>query len=260
MSDVTIKYKGATIATMDATGSKTLNTQGRYCEGDIDVEYVKPGGGGNQQVEADLISGELTGDYTNTLVTKVKSQACRDLKADTINFPNCLTVGDGGFRYMPNVTRIFIPKAVGSPSNNYCFANNPKLTAIALPAITRTLPLAFMSDVLLAAVDLGPDLTDFTNQTFSGCSILSTLILRRSTSIVGCGNVNCFNSTPFASGGSGGTIYIPKALYDHLGDGTALDYKAATNWATIEGYGTITWAQIEGSIYETQYADGTPIS
>lgn len=42
MSDVTIKYKGQSIATMDATSSKTLHTQGKYCEGDIGVEYVKP--------------------------------------------------------------------------------------------------------------------------------------------------------------------------------------------------------------------------
>lgn len=45
MSDVTIKYKGQSIATMDATGSKTLNTQGKYCEANIGVEYVKPSGG-----------------------------------------------------------------------------------------------------------------------------------------------------------------------------------------------------------------------
>lgn len=45
MADVTITYKGANIATMDASGSKTLQTAGTYCEGDIGVEYVKPGGG-----------------------------------------------------------------------------------------------------------------------------------------------------------------------------------------------------------------------
>ena len=45
MSDVTIKYKGESIATMDATGIKTLGTAGKYCEGDIGVEYVKPSGG-----------------------------------------------------------------------------------------------------------------------------------------------------------------------------------------------------------------------
>ena len=54
----------------------------------------------------------------------------------------------------------------------------------------------------------------------------------------------------FKSGGTGGTIYIPKSLYDHLGDGSEYDYKAATNWSTLDGYGTITWAQIEGSEYE----------
>lgn len=45
MSDVTIKYKGQSIATMDASGTKTLNTQGKYCEANIGVEYVKPSGG-----------------------------------------------------------------------------------------------------------------------------------------------------------------------------------------------------------------------
>lgn len=86
-----------------------------------------------------------------------------------------------------------------------------------------------------------------------------TLILRKST-VASLGNISAFTNTPFASGGTGGTIYIPKALYDHLGDGGSLDYKAATNWSTVDGYGTITWAKIEGSIYETQYADGTPIT
>ena len=63
----------------------------------------------------------------------------------------------------------------------------------------------------------------------------------------------------YIAGGSGGEIYIPKVLYDHLGDGTSSDYKAATNWSTVDARGTITWKQIEGSEYERYYADGTPI-
>ena len=94
---------------------------------------------------------------------------------------------------------------------------------------------------------------------WQNCSSLKTVILR-STSIVTLNNVNVVSGSPFASGGSGGTIYIPKSLYDHLGDGTASDYKAATNWSTIDGYGTVTWACIEGSIYENQYADGVVIT
>ena len=42
MPDVTISYKGSSIATMDVTGEKTLNTQGKYCEDNITVQYTKP--------------------------------------------------------------------------------------------------------------------------------------------------------------------------------------------------------------------------
>lgn len=40
MADVTIKYKGSTIAEMNGTGSKTLNTSGTYCEGNVEVAYA----------------------------------------------------------------------------------------------------------------------------------------------------------------------------------------------------------------------------
>lgn len=47
MADVTLTYKGSTIAEMNASGSKTLKTAGKYCEDDIGVSYVKPSGGGS---------------------------------------------------------------------------------------------------------------------------------------------------------------------------------------------------------------------
>jgi len=45
MSGVNIKYKDESIATIPETGSKTIKTQGKYCEGDILVEYEAPQGG-----------------------------------------------------------------------------------------------------------------------------------------------------------------------------------------------------------------------
>lgn len=68
----------------------------------------------------------------------------------------------------------------------------------------------------------------------------------------GLANVNAFANTPFKSGGAGGEIYVPSALID--------TYKASANWSTLDGYGTVTWKAIEGSIYENAYADGTPIA
>ena len=46
MADVTINYEGNAIATMSASGTKTLLTEGKYCTDDIEVVYVSPGGGG----------------------------------------------------------------------------------------------------------------------------------------------------------------------------------------------------------------------
>lgn len=42
MADVSIKYKGAEIASLSAFGTKTMNTSGTYCEGDISVTYTPP--------------------------------------------------------------------------------------------------------------------------------------------------------------------------------------------------------------------------
>lgn len=39
-----ISYKGATIATIVGSGTKTLNTQGKYCEGNITVQCTDAGG------------------------------------------------------------------------------------------------------------------------------------------------------------------------------------------------------------------------
>ena len=41
MADVEIKYKGASIAALNASGTKTLKTSAKYCEDDITVSYTK---------------------------------------------------------------------------------------------------------------------------------------------------------------------------------------------------------------------------
>lgn len=46
MADITVSYKGSNIATMSASGTKILETAGTYCEDDIKITYVSPGGGG----------------------------------------------------------------------------------------------------------------------------------------------------------------------------------------------------------------------
>lgn len=42
MADITVSYKGSTIAEVSASGTTTLGTSGKYCEDDITLQYVKP--------------------------------------------------------------------------------------------------------------------------------------------------------------------------------------------------------------------------
>ena len=57
MADLTIKFKGQPIAELSESGTKTLKTAGKYCEGDISVEYAKPAGGGVGEMFSSSASG-----------------------------------------------------------------------------------------------------------------------------------------------------------------------------------------------------------
>ena len=104
----------------------------------------------------------------------------------------------------------------------------------------------------LEAVDVGNAYGwRFEVENFAQCSKLATLIIRKNA-VIAIQNVNVLLDTPFASSGTGGTLYVPQSLIS--------DYQSATNWSTILGYANNSIQAIEGSIYETQYADGTPIA
>lgn len=192
-------------------------------------------------------------------------EGCSNLIEATI--PNLVTATGGYvFNGCTKLTKVSIPKLEYINGAQAMFQGCTLLRVVVFPSHYRTYQnYVFRDCTSLEIYDTGkPTIPSGTynvfNQTFFyNCSALHTIILRTTNSILGLGNVNTFTGTKFASGGTGGTIYIPKALYDHLGDGTSLDYKAKTNWSTIDGYGTITWAKIEGSQYEHYYADGTPI-
>ena len=172
----------------------------------------------------------------------------------SISFPNLVsTSGGSNFRGCA-LTSVNFPELTAFGSS-YVFENNANIETGVFPKLTSQ-NQSFRASKFLT-LDFGKKIS-IGNYWFTDCNRLTTLILR-STELCPCTNTGGFSGTPFKNGGTGGTIYIPKSLYDHLGDNSAYDYQHASNWSTIYGYGTITWAKIEGSYYETHYADGTLI-
>lgn len=180
-------------------------------------------------------SATIFGEYCfrGTAITELTTQ----------QVPNLVSIGSYGLRGATALRRIFLPNAsVGL----YGCAQLTALTTAVFNGSSYYSNFEGCSN--LSAVDMS---TNRVNRAmFSGCSNLSVLV-HRATSQQALENISAFTSTPFADGGSGGTLYVPQALISA--------YQAAANWSTILGYENNQILPIEGSVYETQYADGTPI-
>lgn len=173
---------------------------------------------------------------------------------ESVNFPKLQSIGrsgtDGYIFRNTKVTTLYFPElttSLGVGTFRNIGASTQKVT-IVLPKLSSLGNDTFRSSYI-SALDLGSDFKGITNNSlYQGAC--DTLILRSNT-VVTAANVNSIGAL-----GTTSTVYIPKVLYDHLDDGTADDYKSATNWSSK----TLNWACIEGSQYETAYADGTPIT
>lgn len=254
----TVTYEGSTIATVE-NNTKTLQTKGKYLTDDITLVDVSQSGGDPAEDIKKYADGTLT-EIDLTGVTSVVERAfCYRQQGNElhINAPDLPTVEQYAFWQSTKITSGYFPKVTTIKRQGF---DNTRFVKVAFPSLTTFFGNSNLcSNAALIAIDLG-QVSSLIYQCLYNCPKLTTIVLRKSSTITTMANVNALNRTPFASGGSGGTIYIPKVLYDELETGSSQDYKAATNWSTIDGYGTITWAKIEGSYYETHYADDTEVT
>lgn len=186
---------------------------------------------------------------------------CESLRSVSLpNFSANSTVSATSMFYnCTALEEIYIPKFKRSGGN--IFQNCSSLRMLVLPMANYTLQGYFCSGCTsLKTVDIGVDIggTLAMGNAFSN-SGLETLILRRTAGVVALTNTNNFNNSPFASNGTGGTLYVPSALIS--------SYQSASNWSTILGYTnnqiksiesthTDPTAPIDLTLY---YADGTLI-
>lgn len=147
---------------------------------------------------AKLISRSISGVYSNPLVTSVENHAfayCSRLTG--VILLNCTRVSNQAFDTCSALTTFDVPNT--TVIGQYGLRG----------AAVETLDFSAMERILAYA--------------FSGCTKLTTLILRKTDALATLAAANCFNNTPIASGT--GYIYVSNALVDQ--------YKAADNWSTF---------------------------
>lgn len=135
------------------------------------------------------------------------------------------------------LTDINMPLLDAVPFN--MFNGCTSLSSVNLP-MAKTVSTSAFTNCPLTKVIL-PICTNIGTNAFSGCTALNTIVLRSST-VCSLVNVSALNKTPFANGGTGGTVYVPAALIS--------EYQQATNWSTLYAAGTCNFVAIEGSEYE----------
>lgn len=176
------------------------------------------------------ITADLSDGYTLTGWTV---QACPALTTVVFIFPKTEEMNfylPGNVIYdSPNIKTVVVRGKIKG-TNNQCLMGHQKLTV-------------FDAEYFSTRID---------QNTFNNCKVLTDVVLRQTEMVAPLTNISAFNGSPFASGGTGGTLYVPQALIS--------SYQGATNWSTILGYANNQIKKIEGTIYETQYADGTPIT
>ena len=221
----------------------------------VNVPSVTPTGTKQISITENGTTTEDVTQYANAEITvDVQGLTWDDIARgrvpDGVIEVNGTSIDASAFRYISGSDFVLIGNNVTSIGQSI-LQGNGRVTKARLPKMNSYVATgyAFYGCGKLSLVDYGVFDTVRGN-TFNNCTVLKTLILRRSSAPTTLTNTATFSGTPFASGREGGTIYIPEVLYNHLGDGTALDYKSLANWSTIDGYGTITWAKIEGSEYE----------
>lgn len=162
-----------------------------------------------------------------------------------------INMNNSAYGAIPLLNKLYVPKVEKLLSQSLCVL--PSLVAVAFPSI-KTIDLNGLQTTGsgITTVDFGKGLTEFKNSNAPNNNTLVNIILRKDDGVVPCTNV----------GGLANRLvnyYIPKVLYDHLGDGTALDYQSASNWSTRYASGYCNFVQIEGTQYENYWADGEPI-
>jgi hypothetical protein len=142
------------------------------------------------------------------------------------NFPKATSIGSSAFNYCTSLTSAYFPLAEKSIGT---FQGCSSLTDVYFPIATEATNGALYGCTSLAFVDF-PKMTKIANQVFYGCVSLKTVVLR-STKLCSLSNTNAFfgtsnyTGTHFTSGGTGGTLLVPRAL--------TTEYPNATNWSVV---------------------------
>lgn len=222
----------------DAIRGKTGGTDPLTLDGMVEaIAGIQAGGGNTDNVMDSFLDGTLEHLISNaTFIYDESFYGYAPIK--NIEFPKLTNCGKSAFYGCSNLESADMPLLVETRQN--LFRSCGKLVSVNVPNL-RIAHFYCFSGIAAEILDF-PKLESIASSLFDNSTKLKTLILRKTSGVCTIGNIDAFANTPFAVGGSGGTVYVPQSLIE--------SYKAATNWVIMYEAGTCNFVAIEGSEYE----------
>lgn len=227
-----------------------------------EIASIQGGGSGDADTLKQLIEGTLASFYDNQIAHIRTRMFGYNNALKEVELPNAKTMGMAAFASATALESVKLDsietlvvgaqdqqfygcsslknvsmnslKVVGAMSFDGCTS----LKQVYFPSLTRVGGNGFIRSGLETAHF--PILSSIGTGAFSSTK-LKTLVLG-GDAVVTLDNVSAFTGTPFASGGTGGKVYVKQALIP--------SYQTATNWSSLYAAGTCEFIAIEGSEYE----------
>ena len=242
------------------SGSETKTANGTYDVTNL-AEVVVNVSGGSGLTNDQFVDHSYPQGAFSTSATIIPGHTFRERTGITSFVGNNATqVGTYAFYNCSALETVKLPSGA-TLSGTYMFQGCSSLKGIAFPSITSDIMgHAFVGCTALEYIDFGSGFGRINaSDALQNCSQLTMLVIRKA-SVSALNNTANFNNTPFASGGTGGTLYVPNSLLSN--------YQSATGWSTILGYTNNNIKSIESTHTDPTapidltlyYADGTPIS
>lgn len=167
-----------------------------------------------------LIEGTLE-EYSSKSVTSIKAFAFyrNTTGIITLDLPNVTTIGEQAFFSCTSLTNINIPNV--TTLGNSVFYESKGLKRLEMPLLTTIGTTCIRSCTSLEYADVGV-LKNIPAWTFTDCSVLTKLILRRTDAICNLTKTNALDNTPIAKGT--GYVYVVDDLIEK--------YKTNSTWST----------------------------
>lgn len=173
----------------DAIRSKLSETDLYYpSEMASKIMDISGGGGGDSDIDA-LIARTISGEYVNSTVNIIGSNAfrlCDQLSA--VEFTNVTRIKSEAFRYCHNLMSISFPLCVSA--SDYAFGECSNLTFVNIPLLSEIPHGAFTGCLLLSSVDF-PQASYMNNMAFYSCLSLVNVSIPRVENIGSSAFNNC---------------------------------------------------------------------